>query len=147
MDRAKLERFGKIVRKRRLGLGLTQDQVAMAGGPSDKRQTKIENGAPPAPSLTTLAKLDMALRWEPGSAAAAFNGDAPTPLGGQTFTADDIDRRVALALALERAGVTKAARHTARGVNGVLTDEVIDALIDLLNSLPPADSASVARLQ
>ncbi|WP_430336150.1 hypothetical protein [Rhodococcus sp. ACT016] len=142
MDRAKLERFGRIVRKRRLGLGMTQDQVTLAGGPSDKRQTKIEHGTPPAASLTTLAKLDQALRWEPGSAAAALNGGTPTPIEGQTLTADDIDRRVALALALERAGVTKtAARGAPRGENGVLTDDVIDSLIDLLNSLPPAKHA------
>lgn len=137
MDMAALKRFGMTVRGRRLALGLTQDQVTAAGGPSDKRQTKIENGTPPAPSVTTLAKLDKALRWEPGSAAAALNGGTPTPLEGRTLTTEDVERRVALALALERAGVTDlAARGATREANGILNDEVIDSLIDLLNSLP-----------
>ncbi|NKS10265.1 hypothetical protein GS580_03990 [Rhodococcus hoagii] len=139
MDEASLERFGQIVRGRRLALGLTQDQVTQAGGPSDKRQTKSRRRAPPAPSITTLAKLDRALRWEPGSASEALNGGTPTPIEGHTLTEADVDRRVALALALERAGVTNAAaRGARRGPNGVLSDEVIDSLIDLLNSLPAA---------
>lgn len=139
MDQASLERFGKIVRGRRLARGMTQDQVKAAGGPSDKRQTKIENGTPPAPSVTTLAKLDKALDWAPGSAAATLNGGTPTPLEEQLLTEEDIDRRVALALALDHAGVTNvAARGAPRGARGVLDDEVIDSLIDLLNSLPAA---------
>lgn len=139
MEKASLERLGRTVRERRLALGLTQDQVTEAGGPSDKRQTKIENATPPAPSITTLAKLDVALRWNPGSAAAVLNGGTPIPSEARTLTEEDLERRVALALALERVGVTNAAaRGTPRGGGGILNDDVIDSLIDLLNSLPPA---------
>lgn len=141
MDEAKLERFGTLVRQRRLDLGLTQDQVAAAGGPSDKKQTQIENGASPAPSITTQAKVDKGLQWKPGSAASALRGGVPAKLEDEpAITYEDIDRAVALAQALERTGVTQVgARGAHRNANGRLSDEVIDQLIDLLNSLPPAD--------
>ncbi|AHK35458.1 hypothetical protein OPAG_08329 [Rhodococcus opacus PD630] len=139
MDEANLKRFGAIVRSRRLALGLKQDQVAEAGGPSDKRQTKIEHGAPPAPSLTTLAKVDKGLQWAAGSAAATLNGGHPTPLEEPTYTQEEVDRRVALEMALQRAGVKRvAARGAHKNAAGSgLSPEVVDQLIDLLNSLPP----------
>lgn len=140
MDDAKLERFGTLVRQRRLELGLTQDQVAAAGGPSDKRQTQIEKGASPAPSITTQAKVDTGLQWKPGSAATTLRGGTPTKLEDEpAITEEDVDRAVALALALERTGVTQVGTRGAhRNANGRLSNEVIDQLIELLNSLPPA---------
>lgn len=142
MDEAKLERFGTLVRQRRLELGLTQDQVAAAGGPSDKRQTQIEKGASPAPSITTQAKVDTGLQWKPGSAAATLRGGTPTNLEDDepAITEEDVDRAVNLALALERTGVTQVGTRGAhRNANRGLSNEVIDQLIELLNSLPPAN--------
>lgn len=75
-----LQRFARIVRARREELGLRQDQMRDAGGPSTTTMTKVENAAD-APSRVTLRKLDAALRWEPGSAARALDGGEPTPLG------------------------------------------------------------------
>lgn len=142
MDSAKLKRFGKVVRSRRLALGLTQDQVHANGGPSDKRQTQIEKAAPPAPSLTTLAKVDAGLRWKPGSAAATLNGGDPTPLDEAVYSAEDLDRHIRLTLALERAGVHGVAARGAQRVEGgtVFSSDAIEELIAVLGALPPSTS-------
>ena len=46
-------RFGRIVRERRMALGMTQDDIAAAGGPSDTTQTRIEKAEGHEPSATT----------------------------------------------------------------------------------------------
>ncbi|NLU83296.1 helix-turn-helix domain-containing protein [Rhodococcus sp. HNM0569] len=74
------ERFGRYVYHRRRMLNLTQDDVTAAGGPSDAAQTRAENGTGPTPSTSTLRKLDLALEWEPGSAARTLEGGEPVPL-------------------------------------------------------------------
>ncbi|QNG20173.1 helix-turn-helix transcriptional regulator [Rhodococcus triatomae] len=73
-------RFGQYVYHRRRLLNLTQDEVTAAGGPSDAAQTRAENGTGPDPSIETLRKLDLALRWAPGSAARTLEGGEPVPL-------------------------------------------------------------------
>lgn len=73
-------RFGQFVYKRRRLLNLTQDEVTAAGGPSDAAQTRAENGTGPDPSIETLRKLDVALRWVPGSAARTLDGGVPDPV-------------------------------------------------------------------
>ncbi|WP_157129147.1 helix-turn-helix transcriptional regulator [Nocardia amamiensis] len=150
MDEAKLKRFGNIVRERRLELGLTQDEVTERGGPSDKRQTKIENGQPPVPSVTTLRNLDVALEWEPGSAAATLRGGNPTVAKRRPgmYTSEEVERRVALELALARHGIDRvAARHHASGPGGGLQlgAKTVDQLIEVLNSIPgPAETSPPA---
>ncbi len=131
-----LLRLGTLVRKRREELGLNQDDVAERGGPSDKSQTRIERGQAPRPTAKTLAKIDLALEWTRGSAAAVLAGKAPTPVGA-TYTAEDIERHARLAAALERAGVTSvAARGVKRGPEGTsFTPEAIDELVQILNEL------------
>jgi transcriptional regulator with XRE-family HTH domain len=76
----RLRRLGAIVAARRQLLGMTRDQVREAGGPSDTRLASIEDGAGPKPSASTLAKLDNALEWVPGSAARTLSGGDPTAL-------------------------------------------------------------------
>lgn len=73
-------RFGHLVRSRREELGLTQDDVTAAGGPSDTTQTRVENAEGPPPNVTTRNKLDRPLRWQPGSAARVWAGGDPIPL-------------------------------------------------------------------
>lgn len=73
-------RFGQIVRARREELGLTQDDVAAAGGPADTTQTRVENADGDEPRLSTRNKFDKPLRWAPGSAARVWTGGDPTPL-------------------------------------------------------------------
>lgn len=150
MDEAKLKRFGKTVRDRRLELGLTQDDVTERGGPSDKRQTKIEKGQTPVPSVTTLRNLDVALEWELGSAAATLRGGSPTIAKKRQgmYTSREVERRVALELALARHGIDRAAaRHHAPGPGGGLQlgAKTVDQLIEVLNSIPgPAEAPSSA---
>lgn len=72
-------RLGELVAARRLSLGLTYAQIQQRGGPSDTRTRAIENGTGPALRSSTLDKLDVALRWEPGSARTVFAGGDPTP--------------------------------------------------------------------
>ncbi|MEW1938426.1 hypothetical protein AB0331_13790 [Dietzia maris] len=77
-------RLGEYVAARRLALGLSYAQVHQQGGPSDTRTRAIENGTGPALRSSTLDKLDLALRWAPGSARAVLNGDEPVPAPAPT---------------------------------------------------------------
>lgn len=74
-----LANLAQHVRARREELDLTQLDVWNAGGPSNSTLTAIESARPPAPSRSTLRKLDHALRWVEGSAKAALSGGSPTP--------------------------------------------------------------------
>ena len=69
-----LKALGQAVYERRSMLGLTQDQVAARGGPSDTTLTRIEAGEPPVPMAATLRKLDVGLSWTPGSARRVLDG-------------------------------------------------------------------------
>ena len=149
MDEAKLKRFGRIVRERRKELDLLQDDVAARGGPSDKRQTKIENGRPPVPSVTTLRNIDVALEWEPGSASATLRGGTPTVAKKQPgmYTSEEVSRLVALELALARHGIDRLAARNHAAVPGEalqLGPETVDQLINVLNSIPGAGDAPPA---
>ena len=73
-------RFGRIVRERREALGMTQDDVTAAGGPSDTTQTRIERAEGSEPTATTRNRFDHALRWEAGSASRVWAGGHPTLL-------------------------------------------------------------------
>ncbi|WP_280186525.1 MULTISPECIES: helix-turn-helix domain-containing protein [Nocardia] len=142
-ERAKFKQFGELVSKRRLALGLNIAQAAERGGLSDKRFGQIERGEGHLPNQSTLSKVDRALNWEPNSSAGALHGDTPpTPLGKKVLSERDVQRLVRFELALQRFGVTQtpAARNlTADGQSGyTLNDETVDALIDILESLPPS---------
>jgi hypothetical protein len=81
-------------------LGMTQTDVAEAGGPSAARLRQIDAIADRDAQVIgfqpgTLRKLDAALRWEQGSARDVLAGGSPRPLpaapqptavrGGQGF--------------------------------------------------------------
>lgn len=74
-----LFRLASAVRARREELDLTQDQVALAGGPSNTKLGQIENGVG-AVAAATLRKLDKGLRWKPGSAREVLAGGEPQVL-------------------------------------------------------------------
>ncbi|WP_433663066.1 hypothetical protein ACQPW1_13580 [Nocardia sp. CA-128927] len=81
MTTTDVERFGHLVTARRRELGLTSQQVRDAGGPGLVTLGKIESGTAGKLHLETFAKLDQALRWQPGGAAAAYDtGTTPMPL-------------------------------------------------------------------
>lgn len=100
------QEFGRLVLRRREELSLTHDQVADAGGPSDSTLTKIEaDGGPAAVRSDTLRRLDVGLRWQPGSAKRAWESgaepipvDAPPP-GLDSFTDLDLARELTRRLA------------------------------------------------
>ncbi|TSD99365.1 helix-turn-helix domain-containing protein [Skermania sp. ID1734] len=127
-----------IVRARRARLGMTHDDVRAAGGPSDRLMTKIEHGQGPEPSPSTLRKIDCALRWQPGSAAAVLGGEDPRPLEDARPTRADIDRHDRLLSALERRGVTHIAMRGAGPADDghTLAPELVEEIIALLNELP-----------
>lgn len=71
-----IARLGRAVHHRRTALGMTQDDVKGAGGPSDVTVRNIENGSLSRINAATLGKLDNALQWEPGTASAHLRGEA-----------------------------------------------------------------------
>ncbi|NLG54527.1 MAG: helix-turn-helix domain-containing protein [Rhodococcus sp.] len=144
MTEVDLKRFAEIVRQRRLALGLRQEEVRDAGGPALRRQTQIEQGVPPVPSVSTLARVDKSLQWAPGSAARTLQGGLPLPAQTPQITEEDVERRVNLALALQRAGVTRiGTRLTNEEPDRFgLSPSVVDQLIEILNSLPDAENGA-----
>ena len=72
-------RLGEFVAARRRSLGLSYLEVQQQGGPSDTRTRAIENGTGPELRSSTLQKLDVALRWAPGSARSILSGGSPVP--------------------------------------------------------------------
>jgi hypothetical protein len=79
---APLERLAEAMEQRRRALDITWEDVHAAGGPAVRTLNNLRR-AQSAPDRATLAKLDTALRWQPGSAKAVLSGAAePVPLDG-----------------------------------------------------------------
>lgn len=78
------DRLGKAVLARRKQLDVTQMEVWQSGGPSNTTLTAIENGETTSLVRATARKLDVGLRWEPGSAKRVWEGGDPTPLPAPT---------------------------------------------------------------
>jgi hypothetical protein len=70
-------RLAQAVADRRRELGLSQDAVRRAGGPSDVVIANIENNKGAHPRDDTINKLDRPLRWQPGSAQQILAGGDP----------------------------------------------------------------------
>ncbi|WP_280404862.1 hypothetical protein [Nocardia brasiliensis] len=66
------EFFGEVVKARREYLSLTMAEVRLEGGPAQTTMVRTERGELDNPSKKIFAKFDQALRWVPGSAAAAY---------------------------------------------------------------------------
>jgi hypothetical protein len=73
------QRLAQAVADRRRQLGLSQDGIRQAGGPSDVVVARIEANDAPHPRDDTINKLDVALEWEPGSARSVLAGGQPRP--------------------------------------------------------------------
>ncbi|NLE82412.1 MAG: helix-turn-helix domain-containing protein [Rhodococcus sp.] len=124
-------RLGDYVLSRRRGLGMTRDAVRAAGGPSDTRLASIEEGTGPAPTPSTLRKLDTALQWTPGSAATVQRGGTPTELVSSsepaTFTgvsqvAVAADELANLIGATDRLEAEMRSQHRTAEVDGALAN-------------------------
>lgn len=69
-------RLGGHVRARRNALGLTQREAAVKAGIATQTWINVEQGE--KVKERTLVKVDTAMRWTPGSAAAVLRGGEPT---------------------------------------------------------------------
>lgn len=80
-DRKNLEawrRLADYVRSRRVEVGFRSTrQLAIAVDITEKTIGKLERGQPV--NTSTLAAVEAALQWSPGSAAAVLAGGEPTP--------------------------------------------------------------------
>lgn len=73
------KRLGQRVRNRRMQLGYTrQADLAAAGGPSERTISSLETGNPVKD--WQLDKLDLVLRWAPGSCQSVLVGGEPEEL-------------------------------------------------------------------
>ncbi len=75
------KRLAGYVRERRDELGLTQEQVAAAGGPSTATLRLIETSAQSEYRAKSLRQLEDALRWRSGSVRAILAGGEPAEAG------------------------------------------------------------------
>jgi hypothetical protein len=74
------QRLAGFVRARREeDLGLTQEEIAAAGGPSTATQRLIEGARHDSYRPASLRSLERALQWEPGSVRAILAGGDPVP--------------------------------------------------------------------
>jgi transcriptional regulator with XRE-family HTH domain len=78
---SRFERLAAFVRARREELGMTQNELQMAGGPSSAVLRYIESGKETKPSTRTIKALERALDWEQGSVQAILSGGDPTIVG------------------------------------------------------------------
>lgn len=74
-------RLGRAVRERREELGLTQADVAAAGGPSPATQYLIESGARDSYRPRLLRGLERAMGWAAYSTARVLAGGEPEVVG------------------------------------------------------------------
>lgn len=76
------QRLASAIVARRAELGMTQVGVATAGGISLDRIQALEGAKRTSYRKNTLAALERALQWEPGSVQAVLAGGDPLPLSG-----------------------------------------------------------------
>ena len=118
-------RLARIARDRRNELGLTQRQAADAAGVSDQTWLTLENGR--TVSRRTLAGVDEAMQWEPGSARAVLMGGDPTPIGASiSAAAAEADRL--LQVIEERLGIDDEVLPEGAG-----HDERLEAILDAID--------------
>lgn len=72
------QRLGHMVRARRNELRMTQREAAVAADMADQTWANVERGE--RVSERTVAAVDGAVRWEPGSAQDVLQGGEPRPL-------------------------------------------------------------------
>lgn len=82
------QRLARAVKARRTQLGLAQGDLGALGGPGVVTVGQIERGQN-RPQGLTLARLDRALSWEPGSAAEILAGGSPTPIATGSVRPDE----------------------------------------------------------
>lgn len=74
------QRLAQHITNRRNALGLTQAQVAAAGGPSVATMRLVEGALQTSYRGSVLGRLEAALQWQPGSIDRILAGGDPTPI-------------------------------------------------------------------
>lgn len=74
------DRLAEFARERRVELGMTQEDVRAAGGPSTATMRLIEGALQQGYQPATLRDLEKVFRWERGSAARILAGGEPAEL-------------------------------------------------------------------
>jgi hypothetical protein len=69
-------RLANAVRTRRAELGLAQDSLTQHGGPGELTVRKIEHAEPVQYRERTMAQLETALQWKPGTVRGILSGTA-----------------------------------------------------------------------
>ena len=129
------------VSERRKQLSLSMAAAEAAGGPSQPTLVRVESGQSSPLRPITLAKLDRALRWRPGTAARVYAGD--------TAALDNADRDDTSALTVA-VSIDETARllHAAADVAAtpdfppVLAQGFRHAAADLVGEVLPRLAAS-----
>ncbi|MFK0222836.1 helix-turn-helix domain-containing protein [Streptomyces vinaceus] len=73
------KRLGEAIEAARDALGMSQVGLAEAAGISESTVQNYEAGVVRVRTPVTLAQVERALGWEPGSGAAVLAGGDPTP--------------------------------------------------------------------
>lgn len=111
-DRSGAQRLAEAVKRRRTHLGLSQGALAFHGGPSVVTVGEIERAKAGNIQPLTLAGLDTALGWKPGTASAILHDNAP-PAAPDVRDDRDLEEAIASAEAMLRH--LQALREARRG--------------------------------
>jgi len=76
-------RLADLVSERRADLGMTQEDVRAAGGPSTATMRLIEGGHQSRYQPVILGRLETALKWERGSVRRILAGGDPVPVSDE----------------------------------------------------------------
>jgi hypothetical protein len=164
-DRYDYVRLGAYMLNRREGQGLSQDAIAVLGGPSDTTIGALERGTHTGGIRSaTWRKIDLAYGWRPGGALAVARGEEPELVDGWPVDlvrslrnaivhdapeaagigATDRKRILALALRFEQAavdeiagiaGIPDSARHARREVYDEIVERHRQAILDQIEVL------------
>ena len=81
------QRLADFVSDRRADLGMTQEDVRAAGGPSTATQRLIEGALQSRYQPVILGRLETALKWERGSVRRVLAGGDPVPASDESAPA------------------------------------------------------------
>lgn len=85
-----IERLSHFVDARLAQLGFTKEQAARAGFPSRATLAKAQKSPTQThPTVRTLARIDAAAGWQPGSAAVTLLGGTPVSISARSRLSPD----------------------------------------------------------
>jgi hypothetical protein len=89
-DAFRPEHFREVILARMYELDLNNETVARAGGPSTTKMSGIRKAGPKPPRADIFRKLDVALKWRPGSARRVAGGGLPSPVESTPRSVDEV---------------------------------------------------------